>query len=204
MLPRSQEHAVVKIPPPLVSYEDACAIIVPGMTAWHALIEAARLSPGEKILIYSAAGATEQLAVQVAKAPRVDGEKGGETGEVNFAALFRRAKTHEERSGIVAQAVQRRLARALGIESEDIDVEKPLHAYGVDSLVAVELRNLIANDFAAEVPVFELVSGQTVRSVADLVEDCSHVEFEGKTLSIVRINPLFSDPMPLKKQEAGN
>lgn len=136
--------------------------------------------------------------------PRVDEEKGGETGKVNFAALFRRAKTHEERSGIIAQSLQRRLARALGVESEDIDVEKPLHAYGVDSLVAVELRNLIANDLAADVPVFELVSGRTVRSVADLVEDCSHVEFEGKTLSIVLINPLFSDPMPLKKQEAGN
>lgn len=83
-------------------------------------------------------------------------------------------------------------------------MEKPLHAYGVDSLLAVELRNLIANDLAADVPVFEPVSGRTVRSVADLMEDCSHVEFEGKTLSIVRINPLFSDPMPLKKQEAGN
>lgn len=58
MLPRSQEHAVIKIPPPLVSYEDVCAMIVPGMIAWHALIEVARLSPGEKILIHSAAGAT--------------------------------------------------------------------------------------------------------------------------------------------------
>lgn len=47
------------------------------------------------------------------------------------------------------------------------------------------LRNLIANNFAADVPVFELVSGRTVRSVANLVEDCSHVEFEGKKLSNV-------------------
>lgn len=67
MFSRSQEHAVVKIPPPLVSYEDVCAIIVPGMTAWNALIEVARLSPGAKILIHSAAGATGQLAVQFAK-----------------------------------------------------------------------------------------------------------------------------------------
>lgn len=66
MFPRSQEDAVVKIPP-LVSYEDACAIIIPGMTAWHALVELGRLSPGEKILIHSAAGATGQLAVQVAQ-----------------------------------------------------------------------------------------------------------------------------------------
>lgn len=73
--------------------------------------------------------------------PRVDGEKGGEIGEVSFAALFRRAKTHEERLVVVAQALQRWLARALGIESEDIGMGKPLHAYGVDSLVAVELAS---------------------------------------------------------------
>lgn len=109
------------------------------------------------------------------------GKKGG--GDTDFAAILRQAETHEERSSIVAQALQRRLSRALGIESDDIDVEKPLHAYGVDSLVAVELRNLIAKDFAADVPVFELVGGRTVRSVADFVENCSRVESEGKKLS---------------------
>lgn len=66
MFPRTQEDAVIKIPSS-VSYEEACAIIVPGMTAWHALVELARLGPGEKILIHSAAGATGQLAVQVAQ-----------------------------------------------------------------------------------------------------------------------------------------
>lgn len=66
MFPRTGEDAVIKIPSS-VSYEEACAIIVPGMTAWHALVELARLRAGEKILIHSAAGATGQLAVQVAQ-----------------------------------------------------------------------------------------------------------------------------------------
>ncbi|KAI1145696.1 hypothetical protein F4825DRAFT_457243 [Nemania diffusa] len=38
-------------------------------------------------------------------------------------------------------ALAGRLARSLGIKPEDVDVGKPLHAFGVDSLVAVELRN---------------------------------------------------------------
>lgn len=102
------------------------------------------------------------------------GKKSG--GELDFAAMFRQRQTPEERSDVVVQALQRRLARALGIESEDIDVEKPLHAYGVDSLVAVELRNMIGKEFVADVPVFELVGGRTVQSVADLVRQSSRVE----------------------------
>lgn len=113
------------------------------------------------------------------KAPLLsDGKGGGDLGVVNFAALFRQQGTVEERSGIVAQALQRHLARALGIESEDIDIGKPLHAYGVDSLVAVELRNLLAKDFAADVPVFELVGGRTVQVVAEFVENCSQIRME--------------------------
>lgn len=66
MFPRSLEQAVVKLHSS-VSFEEACAIIVPGMTAWHSLMELARLSKGEKILIHAAAGATGQLAIQIAQ-----------------------------------------------------------------------------------------------------------------------------------------
>lgn len=104
-----------------------------------------------------------------------DGKIGTGPRNVNFAALFRKAETSEERSSVVVQVLAKRLARAMGIDSEDIDVEKPLHAYGVDSLVAIELRNWIAKDFAADVPVFELVGGRTVRGVAEFVERCSQV-----------------------------
>lgn len=66
MFPRSLEQAVVKVPSS-VSFEEACAVIIPGMTAWHSLIDLARLSEGEKILIHAAAGATGQLAIQIAQ-----------------------------------------------------------------------------------------------------------------------------------------
>ena len=60
------ELDVVKIPDSL-SVEEACAVINPGMTAWYCIVDVARLARGEKILIHAAAGATGQVAVQIAK-----------------------------------------------------------------------------------------------------------------------------------------
>lgn len=64
--PRAGERLVVPIAESL-SFEEACAVINPAITAWQALMEVARLRAGEKVLIHSASGATGQLAVQIAQ-----------------------------------------------------------------------------------------------------------------------------------------
>jgi len=97
------------------------------------------------------------------------------TDNIDYAALFRKAETNEERSTLVLGSLSKKLARALSIESEDVDADKPLHAFGVDSLVAVELRNWIAKEFAADVPIFEIMGGRTVAAVAQLVTKTSQV-----------------------------
>ncbi|KAI0156515.1 polyketide synthase PksD [Xylariaceae sp. FL1272] len=88
---------------------------------------------------------------------------------------FRRAKTQNERMNLVCVSLASRLARSLAIKQEDIDPGKPLHAYGVDSLVAVELRNWIFENYAADVAVGELVSGRTVEGVGELIEKSSQM-----------------------------
>lgn len=64
--PRGYEWTTAKIADS-VSFEDACAVIIPGMTAIQSLIEIARLQKGEKVLIHSASGGTGQVALQVAQ-----------------------------------------------------------------------------------------------------------------------------------------
>ncbi|KAK8102255.1 hypothetical protein PG984_015401 [Apiospora sp. TS-2023a] len=91
-------------------------------------------------------------------------------------ALFRQAATAEARTAVVVEMLTRRLARALAIEPGDVDADRPLHAFGVDSLVGVELRNWIAREFAANLPVFEIVGGSTVTRVAQLIEGSSQVK----------------------------
>lgn len=65
MYPRSNQYGVVKIPDSL-SFEEASAVINPGVTAYHSLIDVARLQKGEKVLIHAASGATGQLAILIA------------------------------------------------------------------------------------------------------------------------------------------
>jgi NADPH:quinone reductase len=51
-----------------VSDEQALALVVQGLTAWHLLRTSARLAAGESVVVHAAAGGTGSLAVQLARA----------------------------------------------------------------------------------------------------------------------------------------
>ncbi|KAH7310724.1 hypothetical protein B0I35DRAFT_439590 [Stachybotrys elegans] len=91
--------------------------------------------------------------------------------DINPAILFAQAVTPRDRSAIVVQAVVARLARALGVSSADIEPGKALSDFGVDSLMAVELRNWIGKDFKANVAVFDIMSGISIIGLGDLITE---------------------------------
>jgi acyl carrier protein len=97
---------------------------------------------------------------------------------VDAAQLFRQAETMAERAQVVVEALSKRLARTLTIKLEDVDTHQALHAYGVDSLIAVEFRSWLGKEFLADVPVFEIVSGKTIESVGELVAKTSRIEIK--------------------------
>jgi NADPH:quinone reductase-like Zn-dependent oxidoreductase len=66
MYPRAHENVVVKLPEWL-TFEDAASLPAPAMTAYRSLVDVAHLQTSERVLIHSAAGATGQLAVQIAQ-----------------------------------------------------------------------------------------------------------------------------------------
>ena len=79
----------------------------------------------------------------------------------NFRTLFAGAGSLSEAGALARQALVKKLSQSLATASEGIDPDKPLHSYGVDSLLAIELRTWIAREFAAEVAVFEILGGAT-------------------------------------------
>lgn len=107
---------------------------------------------------------------------RSGGSSDGTAGGVDAARLFRQAESVAERAQVVVEALSKRLARTLSIKLEDVDTHQALHAYGVDSLIAVELRSWLGKEFAADVPVFEIVSGKTIEAVGELVAKTSRIE----------------------------
>jgi NADPH:quinone reductase-like Zn-dependent oxidoreductase len=54
--------------PPALTYVEAGALPLAGLTAWQALVDTAEVGPGQRVLIHAAAGGVGHLAVQIAKA----------------------------------------------------------------------------------------------------------------------------------------
>ena len=115
------------------------------------------------------------LFAHLSQLPGRFGGSGSGSG-VDVARLFRQVESEAERAQVVVEALSQRLARTLSIKLEDIDTHQALHAYGVDSLIAVELRSWLGKEFAADVPVFEIVSGKTIEAVGELVAKTTRVE----------------------------
>ena len=97
------------------------------------------------------------------------------TNSVDSTALFRQAGNEEEMTHIVVESLARKLVRALSIQAEDVDPDRPLNSYGVDFLVALELRNWIIKEFAAEVPVFEFMSDKTILAIEQSIIKLSQI-----------------------------
>lgn len=67
---------------------------------------------------------------------------------------------------MISNAMAERLARLMMIPAADVDTNKPLSAYGVDSLVAVEVRNWIAKEMQVEISVFDIMANVPMRQLA--------------------------------------
>ena len=48
-------------------------------------------------------------------------------------------------------------------------MQKPMVAYGLDSLVAVEIRNWMAGELEAKVPLLELMTSASLVALAEVV-----------------------------------
>ncbi|XHG07920.1 hypothetical protein AWENTII_011051 [Aspergillus wentii] len=90
---------------------------------------------------------------------------------------FAAADSLASASAIVTDALVAKLAKTLAVSKEEFDVNKPMHSYGVDSLVAVELRNWFAKELKAEIAIFNMLGGATIANVGALAASKS---FSGK------------------------
>ena len=76
---------------------------------------------------------------------------------VLFHLSMERAKTLTEASEVVCEAITAKLSKSLVIPKDDIHSDRPIAAYGIDSLVAVELRNWMLREIKADIPLFEIL-----------------------------------------------
>ncbi|KAK3300886.1 reducing type I polyketide synthase, partial [Chaetomium fimeti] len=76
------------------------------------------------------------------------------------------ARGVDEAVGLVEGAIVSKLADMFVIPEQDIDATRPLAKHGVDSLVAVELRNWIVPMMQCEMSIFDLMRASSLRELA--------------------------------------
>ena len=83
----------------------------------------------------------------------------GNARVVGFSAVFPTVGSLAEAGAIVAEALIGKLSSSISIPREDMDIDKPLHLYGVDCLVAFQIHNWFAKKLGADVAVFATFMG---------------------------------------------
>ncbi|KAI1337734.1 beta-ketoacyl synthase domain-containing protein [Xylariaceae sp. FL0016] len=82
------------------------------------------------------------------------------------AELLSAAQSQDEAHAVVVDALLSKLSRVLSIEAAELDPAKPLNAYGIDSLVAVELRSWTNKEIGADLSVFEMTGKGSISQLA--------------------------------------
>ncbi|KAH6616126.1 hypothetical protein B0J18DRAFT_485034 [Chaetomium sp. MPI-SDFR-AT-0129] len=104
-------------------------------------------------------------------------QSGGAEGDVKpLSALLKEAGTVEEARAVAVDAIAVKLADIFMREREDIDLKMAPSALGVDSLVAVELRNMLMLKAGADVPMLNVLQSVSLEALAgDVVARSSFV-----------------------------
>jgi NADPH:quinone reductase-like Zn-dependent oxidoreductase len=165
------EEAVLQAFASAVLYPDSVPQIVVGLNTgpgpqWDSLIgQDARF----QALKYRPSAAARSQAA----------EADSEGSKKSLSALLKGAKSAADAKQVVGEAVATKLAEVFMIDVADIDLGKPPAHYGVDSLVAVELRNMLTLQAAADVSIFNVLQSVSLLALAgDVVAKSKLVKFE--------------------------
>ena len=91
---------------------------------------------------------------------------GNDGDEIAVRDRLKQAESLGQATELICHALVRKLSNLLLIAMEDVDTKKPVVAYGLDSLVAVELRNWITTELDATVPLMELMNSPSMNALA--------------------------------------
>lgn len=94
------------------------------------------------------------------------GSSGGEGLGFPITSLLSAADSVDAATSVVTEAFVLKLCAMMSMSSTDIDSNKPLHAYGIDSLVAVEIRNWIGKEMQADIPVLDILGNMTIADLS--------------------------------------
>lgn len=97
----------------------------------------------------------------------------GESSGASLTAQLMEASDAQEGADLIGAAIQTKLADIFMTPVAEIDLSKPPAHFGVDSLIAVELRNMLVLQAAADISIFNILQTASLAALAGLVAEKS-------------------------------
>ncbi|KAI0402410.1 putative polyketide synthase [Xylaria palmicola] len=83
--------------------------------------------------------------------------------------LVGRAKTLQEAAGSVLEALLRQVAKMLQTDTTEINTDRFLHSFGIDSLVAIEIVNWVKREAKATITVFDVLAAIPISTLCSQI-----------------------------------
>ncbi|HEX9414892.1 MAG TPA: SDR family NAD(P)-dependent oxidoreductase, partial [Ktedonobacterales bacterium] len=106
------------------------------------------------------------LASEQTVAPTRPGDLRGQSLAIRDTVL---AASVDEQPTLLETYVSEQLAQVLGLTRAKVDIHRPMNTLGLDSLMAVELKNRLERDLGIPISVMELLQGPSVDQLATQV-----------------------------------
>jgi hypothetical protein len=85
----------------------------------------------------------------------------------SFGDVLSQAASLDEAGNHIADAIVEKLSEMFMLAIAEIDKSQPLGKYGVDSLVAVELRNWLVSRMQTEISIFDILQSASLMILAE-------------------------------------
>ncbi|CAG9990181.1 unnamed protein product [Clonostachys byssicola] len=98
---------------------------------------------------------------------RADGLQGnGKTTSADLKSQLSNAPSTDEAVVLLSTSIAEKMSKMFLIPAEDISSDQSLTHYGVDSLVAVELRNWLASNTGTDPSIFDIMQSTSIKGLA--------------------------------------
>lgn len=106
----------------------------------------------------------------VTRATQLDGGRATQNEEsVGIRNSLKQASSLAQIQVIIEEALVGKLASVSMTPTDDVDLHKPMAAYGMDSLVAVEMRNWITQEMGANIPALDFLASSSLAGLTQVV-----------------------------------
>lgn len=88
---------------------------------------------------------------------------------VSYRAAFTAAQDVAEKAEVATKGVLQKLAEVLSVSRDDVDAQRSMTSYGLDSLTAIEVRNWITRELGTSLQILELLTASCVAELAGTI-----------------------------------